>query len=159
MIKQCHHCQTWNNAVRDKCRFCIRPLNPPAKPEALTPELRAAMISVAFDWGYRNEVMTDEQTLKVMVEALRRIDRACEIIWKPAELDKFIARIYAEIHQRAAKECKWKEDEDGNWETGCGEIFTFTDGGPQENRQKHCGYCGGKLSLHNAESIHPESKP
>jgi hypothetical protein len=46
---------------------------------ALTPELRAAMISIAFEWGYRHEVMTDNQTLKVMIEALRRIDRACEI--------------------------------------------------------------------------------
>jgi hypothetical protein len=117
---------------------------------ALTPELRAAMISVALDWGYRNEVMTDAQMIKVLIEALRRLDRACGIIWKPAELDKFIAEIYAEIYQRAAKVCEWKEDDDGNWETGCGEIFTFTDGGPEENRQNHCGYCGGKLSQQNA---------
>jgi hypothetical protein len=41
--------------------------------------------------------------------------------------------------------CQWSEDSDGNWDTACGETFTFTDGGPKENRARWCPYCGGEL--------------
>ena len=41
--------------------------------------------------------------------------------------------------------CPWQEDRDGNWETGCGNIFAFTEGGPTENRMKFCPYCGRRL--------------
>jgi hypothetical protein len=41
--------------------------------------------------------------------------------------------------------CTWIKDSDGNWETGCGEIFTFTDAGPSENAIKFCGYCGKRI--------------
>lgn len=41
--------------------------------------------------------------------------------------------------------CRWTEDDDGNWETECGNLYTFIDGGPGENGQKYCGYCGNKL--------------
>lgn len=45
--------------------------------------------------------------------------------------------------------CGWTEDLDGNWGTSCGETFTFTDGGPRENRAKFCQYCGGLLTPKN----------
>jgi len=41
--------------------------------------------------------------------------------------------------------CSWKEDDDGNWKTACGEMFVFIDGGPKDNGFRHCPYCGGKL--------------
>ena len=41
--------------------------------------------------------------------------------------------------------CEWTEDEDGYWDTGCGELFQFNDDGPAENRFKFCPYCGGEL--------------
>lgn len=41
--------------------------------------------------------------------------------------------------------CKWKENENGAWETECGEIFEFTAGTPRENGFNHCVYCGKKL--------------
>ena len=43
------------------------------------------------------------------------------------------------------KVCEWKENEDGQWETGCGEMFEFTTGGLKENKVKWCQYCGGKI--------------
>ena len=43
------------------------------------------------------------------------------------------------------RSCQWSEDSDGNWDTACGEIFTFTDGGPKENKAHWCQYCGGEL--------------
>lgn len=44
-----------------------------------------------------------------------------------------------------AKTCQWSEDADGNWGTACGEIFSFFDGGPKENKANWCQYCGGEL--------------
>lgn len=45
-------------------------------------------------------------------------------------------------------DCTWSLDEDdsGTWATSCGNLFSFTDGGPKENDFKHCCYCGGKLA-------------
>jgi hypothetical protein len=42
--------------------------------------------------------------------------------------------------------CEWTEDtDDGSWDTACGHRFQFTDGGPKENGQQFCGYCGRSL--------------
>ena len=42
--------------------------------------------------------------------------------------------------------CEWHEDEDGNWDTACGEMFTFIVDGPKENWVKFCCYCGAKMT-------------
>ena len=45
-----------------------------------------------------------------------------------------------------ATPCMWREDEDGTWDTNCGEVFVFiTDGGPSENKMRFCCYCGGPV--------------
>lgn len=41
--------------------------------------------------------------------------------------------------------CTWTEDCDGNWETTCGEMFSFTDGSPTDNGARFCLYCGDRL--------------
>lgn len=41
--------------------------------------------------------------------------------------------------------CHWTEDENGAWQTACGHTFEFNDGGPVENEQQFCGYCGLRL--------------
>jgi len=38
--------------------------------------------------------------------------------------------------------CEWRRDEDGNYETSCDEMFTFTEGGVVENGARFCQYCG-----------------
>lgn len=45
------------------------------------------------------------------------------------------------------RECEWKCDDmdNGIWESGCGETWSFVDGGPTENRMLFCHRCGGKL--------------
>ena len=59
-----------------------------------------------------------------------------------------VERIEREREAATAKRvppCEWAEDDDGVWQTDCGEAHQFTDGGPVENSQRFCGYCGGKL--------------
>ena len=41
--------------------------------------------------------------------------------------------------------CCWSEDEDGNWDTDCGEKHILIDGGPRENYMRFCCYCGSPL--------------
>ena len=41
--------------------------------------------------------------------------------------------------------CVWKPDQDGVFETSCGQAFAFTDGSPEENGARFCLYCGGSL--------------
>lgn len=41
--------------------------------------------------------------------------------------------------------CDWREDEDGNWDTGCGQKHVLLDGGPTDNHMRYCCYCGSRL--------------
>ncbi len=41
--------------------------------------------------------------------------------------------------------CAWTEDEDGTYQTNCGQAFQFIDGTPDENLMKFCCYCGQPL--------------
>lgn len=46
--------------------------------------------------------------------------------------------------------CVWTHITDYDqdyWETACGQAWEFTDGGPQENGLKFCGYCGCRLQV------------
>jgi len=38
--------------------------------------------------------------------------------------------------------CFWTEDENGVWETSCGNAFQFETGGPIDNGFDFCPYCG-----------------
>jgi hypothetical protein len=41
--------------------------------------------------------------------------------------------------------CHWTDDTDPDfnvWRTGCGEMFTFLEDGPTENKMRYCCYCG-----------------
>ena len=50
-------------------------------------------------------------------------------------------------------ECIWRPDNDGTYETSCGQAFVFTGGGPRENGARFCLYCGHPLK----EAVHVES--
>ena len=38
--------------------------------------------------------------------------------------------------------CVWQQDDEGNWQTECDEMFVIIDGTPEENQMKYCAYCG-----------------
>jgi hypothetical protein len=47
--------------------------------------------------------------------------------------------------------CTWTQQDDehmpGTWASSCGELWSFNDGGPKENRVSYCHHCGGKVNL------------
>lgn len=51
--------------------------------------------------------------------------------------------------------CKWQADDDGCWDTECGECFVFEDGGPKENKSRFCQYCGGRILIQNDQAQAP----
>jgi len=57
---------------------------------------------------------------------------------------------WPEEQERAMEEtnpylCIWAEDADGNWETSCGEMHCFFNGGVEDNEYRHCPYCGRRI--------------
>ena len=51
------------------------------------------------------------------------------------------AEVVRAMAEHGMKPCIWTEDEDGNWDTACGETWVF-EGGPKENRVRLCPSCG-----------------
>ena len=41
--------------------------------------------------------------------------------------------------------CVWQADDEGTYETSCGQAFVFTCDGPRENGARFCMYCGKPL--------------
>ena len=42
--------------------------------------------------------------------------------------------------------CGWREDEDGNQQTSCGECYVFFEGTPAENDYRFCPGCGKPIT-------------
>jgi hypothetical protein len=47
--------------------------------------------------------------------------------------------------------CEWMQDPDfelgDTYHSSCGELWSFVDGGPTENRVSYCHHCGGRVKL------------
>jgi len=54
-------------------------------------------------------------------------------------------------HAKSTVPCAWTEDEDGNWHTGCGQVFNLCMGTPDENKLRFCPYCGKALVTKGGE--------
>ena len=47
--------------------------------------------------------------------------------------------------------CTWTRDNEGNYETECGEMACFFEGGPIENSYGYCPYCSGTIKVAGCE--------
>jgi len=59
---------------------------------------------------------------------------------------------YGAAHRLAGQQretCTWTEQDNkdmpGTYESSCGEMWSFIDGGVKENRVTYCHHCGGKV--------------
>ena len=55
------------------------------------------------------------------------------------------ASLFAAQARETPRPCTWTENEDGVYETNCGNLFAFNDGTPSENGFEFCPYCGREL--------------
>jgi len=67
-------------------------------------------------------------------------------------IGKYDLALYTTPPQPAAQQresCTWTEQDDkdmpGTYESSCGEMWSFIDGGVKENRVTYCHHCGGKV--------------
>lgn len=64
----------------------------------------------------------------------------------PLNKSQAAQELWKEAAERESPDtCAWREDEDGTWETDCGQAFVFVDDGPVENGMKYCCYCGKQI--------------
>ena len=50
-----------------------------------------------------------------------------------------------QLREEKRTPCRWEQDMDGNWQTGCDNMFVLNDGTPTVNGMKFCAYCGHRL--------------
>jgi hypothetical protein len=60
-------------------------------------------------------------------------------------IKKWEAEAGDEETEVAALACRWIEDDEGNWDTGCKNLHTFFERGPAENKYQYCPYCGNRI--------------
>jgi len=56
-----------------------------------------------------------------------------------------IATEFRQLREEKRTPCRWEQDMDGNWQTGCDNMFVLNDGTPTVNGMKFCAYCGHRL--------------
>jgi len=57
----------------------------------------------------------------------------------------YTATQLAAAREQGRKDCTWKQNEEGNWETSCGNLHILIEGIPAANDMKFCCYCGGAM--------------
>ncbi len=55
------------------------------------------------------------------------------------------AKMLHEAVTELDRSCQWKFDNDGYYQTTCGNGWSFDDGGIPDNGVNYCPYCGGKV--------------
>lgn len=73
------------------------------------------------------------------ITEVREQRNAAEMI--AGQVDGLKFRI-AELKGRLERSCVWTEDSETNWDTSCGECFSFAVGG---KHAVYCCHCGGKI--------------
>ena len=93
-----------------------------------------------------------------LIKVLDHLDIAQSLLERSQHHAK-IAAMYKELRAALAapatapeqQECKWMPYDDdfipGTYESQCGELWSFIDGGPAENRVKYCHGCGKPVVL------------
>lgn len=95
-----------------------------------------------LDW--EDEMTTEMSELEKLIANWKALDA----VWRTSTEDE--AKRLDDVHyelvplliaERDAT-CTWREDDEGVWQTECGDAFEFTTDGPEENNVKYCCYCG-----------------
>lgn len=116
----------------------------------------------------------NEQPVTEIRSLVERLTALCAEIWQahtdpsspdyspdePCDWCRETQAAFAALADRAAgPPCIWTPDDDGAYDTGCGNRYVFDFAGPLENRQHFCGYCGRGLEVGPLGSITPETEP
>ena len=98
-------------------------------------------------------ILTKDEVVKMARQVWPEVSAGAPM---PDGLERFAtlcrAPLVAEVERLAGQQretCTWTEQDDkdmpGTYESSCGEMRSFTDGGIKENRVTYCHHCGGKV--------------
>lgn len=99
-----------------------------------------------------------KELLEQALEALEDCDAAIRHLMQPAHQDfpitktsatSAIETISAELAKPQDEPCTWTLDDElsETYASRCGELWSFIDGGPIENRVRYCHHCGRPVKL------------
>ena len=90
-------------------------------------------------------------TITIDKELLEQVVNKLLTCWPKSDplVNELRAALSAPATAPEQQECKWTfdDDESNTWASGCGELWSFIDGGPAENRVKYCHGCGKPVVL------------
>lgn len=89
-------------------------------------------------WGAAFEA-EEPEAFGVTVEPLSASLRRCIVAGLRAAIS---APTAVEPDERATCEWTLEDDDNGTWQSSCGELWSFIEGGPKENRVSFCHNCG-----------------
>lgn len=108
--------------------------------------------------GYSNE--TEHGVKHLVLEAARKEGYKGTAAGRLLELGWEIRPVYLTPQPTQAQAgavpltCEWTHnDDDGFWETACGEAWRFDDGGPAENSMHFCHCCGKTLRIEGGQHV------
>lgn len=92
------------------------------------------------------------EMLRVAARYIRDVQPDGSIFYDEAECDGYCVADDCDAaaddlvdSKETGETCGWAHDEDGIWQTDCGEAFVLMDGTPEENDFRFCCYCGKNL--------------
>ena len=56
-------------------------------------------------------------------------------------------KLIDKIFDIVERECQWRDNSEGVYDTSCGNSFLTIDGSAKECGFKYCVYCGGKINV------------
>jgi len=98
----------------------------------------------ALEWadnGYKEGEPIQAAIQAAIAELRAAIDAPVEPVAQPSQ---------------AGEPCEWTldDDESGTWASSCGELWSFIDGGPAENRVAYCHHCGKRAAINAKGADH-----
>jgi hypothetical protein len=110
--------------------------------------------------------MTDTITLprSAVAGALYALDisqallESAQSIHHTTVLEEYKSLRAALAQQAEQVQCEWTQDPDyelgDTYHSSCGELWSFIDGGPKDNRVSYCHHCGKSVKLAAAPKEH-----
>lgn len=102
--------------------------------EYLDKELWDKCYAVLSKWTEEKESTKGFTSAPTMPEVVAEIEK-----------DKAIKKEWHSDTSKYEETCSWCQDDDGVWQTKCGNSFILNHGGPTENKMAYCQYCGKRL--------------
>lgn len=112
--------------------------------------LRAVARATEIDVGYLSRLCSGEKA-SPKSDTLHRLGLRRVVSYEPLDTLQPASAAQDDASVQPST-CTWSlDDEDSStWSSSCGELWSFIDGGPKENRVTYCHHCGKPIDVARA---------